>query len=326
MTAMHQTDQHDHPHRLGDGSPRPVSAASDRGSRDGIAPNPPVGDAAPTVLLFYRDFEYDTYFKNDRYLKRVVKPLYDRFRSGPKVSGFLVWFRLLVKALRSVGCDVRIDDYAFARRHPYYPVGLVGYPAILDGWNLPNPAILGPGLFDHPLIAPRLMDDPRFRGYVATCDWIHEMFAPIYGEDCLIDWHAGIDLAEWPDGASHAKSIDVLLYDKVRWDRDRYEPEMIAPIGRYLADERGLTVRTVRYGAYDHAEYRQLLQSARSLVFSMRARNAGHGLSGSPGVERAGAGLGQRLLARPESPSMGPKSYSRDLGSLLRRHLRKAVQ
>lgn len=221
---------------------------------------------ANTVLLFYREFERDTLVPGDRHLKRLIRPLYHRLTRRQKVSGFLVWYRMLVAALKAQGFDVRQNDYRAARRNPQHPVGLIGYPEILDGWDLPNPAVLGPGLIDHPKLAPALMDDPRFRSYVVTCDWMRDLFAPYYGADRLVPWYGGIDLAEWPDRSDHAKTVDVLVYDKIRWNRDRFVPELLEPVLAALA-ARGLSVETVRYKHYDHATYRDLLARSRSMVF-----------------------------------------------------------
>ncbi|HEX2095169.1 MAG TPA: hypothetical protein VHG28_22415, partial [Longimicrobiaceae bacterium] len=111
-----------------------------------------------TVLLFYKEYERDRWFPGDRYLKRVVRPVYARLTGRrQRVSGFLVAYRLLVEALRRQGYDVRCNAYRLARRHPEHPVGLFGYPHLLEGWDLPNPAVLGPGLYDHPRLAPDLM-------------------------------------------------------------------------------------------------------------------------------------------------------------------------
>src|SRR6516162_395861 len=114
------------------------------------------------ILLFYKEFEKDKFFMYDRYLKRVVRPIYDLTHTRQKKTGFGVSFELLKQALEKQGWLVRINDHALARKHPEYPVGLVGFPTVLEGWNLPNPAILGPSLFDHPMLAPRLMENRRF--------------------------------------------------------------------------------------------------------------------------------------------------------------------
>jgi glycosyltransferase involved in cell wall biosynthesis len=222
-------------------------------------------DRDHVVLLFYQDIERDSFFPNDRYVKRLIRPIYHRFGKRQKVSGFLVWFQLLAKALRQQGYTVRVNDYAFAHKHPTYPVGLVGYPQLLERWTLPNPAIIGPGFFDHPKNAPTLMDDSRFHFYIVTCDWMERMFKPFYGDRC-VQWHAGMDVEAWSDTKGQSKSIDVLVYDKIRWNRERYEPELLDPILQAL-DRRGLRHQTVRYGAYDHATYKTLLEQSRSMLF-----------------------------------------------------------
>lgn len=217
------------------------------------------------VLLFYKDFERDYYFKNDRYIKRVIRPVYHLFSKNQKVSGFFVWYQLLIKALRQQGCVVRLNDYALARRNPDYPVGLVGYPHLLDDWTLPNPAILGPSLFDHPAQAPALLSDERYKYYVVTCQWMKDVFAAYYGDKCVL-WHAGIDCEQWEDTRSHPKSIDVLIYDKIRWERDHFQQNMILPIIKYLSDK-GLSYTILRYGQYDHQAYRSALSKSKSMIF-----------------------------------------------------------
>ena len=204
----------------------------------------------------------------DRYALRLVKPIYRKLVGKPTTTGFKVWFESLVKALRQAGQRVVINDAGLARRHPKHPVGLVGYPVVLETYRLPNPTVLGPGLYDHPKLAPRLFDDPRHRAYIVTCTWMRDLFARYWG-DRLRLWHGGIDLTEWPDRApmsKTAKAIDFLVYDKVRWNRDQLEPQLVNP----LLDElrrRGLTFEVVRYGHYQQADYRQQLGRARGMLF-----------------------------------------------------------
>ncbi len=218
-----------------------------------------------TVLLFFRDHETDRFVPGDRYLKRVVRPLYNRLHTRQKVTGFQVAFRLLVRALRRAGCEVRVNDRNGARRNPTHPVGLFGYPALVEGWTLPNPAVLGPGLYDHPTLAPGLMDDPRFRSYLVSCEWMRRMFAPWYGDACRL-WFAGMDLRAWPDAGRRGRDVDVLVYDKVRWRREAYGPALVEPVLEALA-RRGLRVETLRYQRHDQAAYRALLRRSRALLF-----------------------------------------------------------
>ena len=99
-----------------------------------------LADKYQIIFLFYRTFERDKYFIHDRYLQRVVRPLYNLTHHRQKQTGFDVSFNLLKRALVKAGWIVRINDRVLARKQPKYPVALVGYPTVLDGWDLPNPA------------------------------------------------------------------------------------------------------------------------------------------------------------------------------------------
>jgi hypothetical protein len=223
------------------------------------------GRAGNHVLLFYKPFEVDRFVPGDRYLKRLVRPLYNRFHHRAKVNGFGVSFDLMCHALTEAGYVVHRNAYALARENPDYPVGIVGGPALLDDWRLPNPAILGPSLYDQPGQAPRLFDDPRFATYVCLADWTHDMFEQVYPGRC-VTWFAGIDTEAWPDLSTGPKDLDFLVYDKVRWDWRHYEATLTTPI-REALDRRGLSHETVRYREYDHETFRRQLKRARGLLF-----------------------------------------------------------
>ena len=219
------------------------------------------------VILFFADRDPDTFVRGDRHLRRRIRKFVANFRPHQqRVSGFEVSFQLLCRALREAGRTVHVDDYRLARRNPDYPVGLCGYKYILDGWNLPNPAVLGPGLYDHPKQAPQLLQDLRFRSFLTLCDWMRDMFAGLYSRDKLDLWFGGIDLAEWPDSRFETKTIDVLVYDKIRWNRDSLEPTLLEPIVALL-EKRGLSYEVIRYGRYTHDDYRNALRKGRSMVF-----------------------------------------------------------
>jgi glycosyltransferase involved in cell wall biosynthesis len=217
------------------------------------------------ILLFYRAFEQDKFFAYDRYVKRVIRPLYNLTHHRQKKTGFDVSFDLMRRALLKAGWLVRVNDHALARRYPHYPVGLVGFPSILDNWDLPNPAILGPSLYDHPMMAPDLMKDERFRAYLVLAPWHCEMFRSVYGDAC-VPWYAGIDLDEWQDLSAEKKDIDFLIYDKIRWNHDQLRDELLHPV-QQLLKKRGFRIYTVRYKFHDHSTYRDLLRRSRAMIF-----------------------------------------------------------
>lgn len=217
------------------------------------------------VLLFYKEAERDTLFKNDRYLKRAVRPLYNLLHRRRKKTGFRVSLDLLKLALQRQGFLVRVNDYATARKYPDYPVGLVGYPVLLEGWKLPNPALLGSALYDHPMLAPGLLEDSRFRKYLLPSQWTYDMFHPYYGDACA-QWFAGIDTTQWPDTSANPKDIDFLIYDKIMWDRGRQESALLQPICQEL-ERRGFRTEVIRYKHHDHPTYRRLLARSRAMIF-----------------------------------------------------------
>jgi hypothetical protein len=217
------------------------------------------------ILIFYQEWETDKFIKYDRYLKRAMRPLYNMTHRRRKKTGFGVSFELLKHALEQQGWLVRVNDYKSARNYPDYPVGLFGYPVLVEGWTLPNPALLGSALYDHPLLAPRLMEDPRFRIYLLPSQWPYDVTYPYYGNTCA-QWFAGIDTTQWLDTADNAKDIDFLVYDKIRWDHDRQESTLLNPILNTLK-RRGFRVEVIRYLHHDHVTYRRLLERSRAMIF-----------------------------------------------------------
>jgi hypothetical protein len=216
------------------------------------------------VLLFFADVERDTVVPGDRHLRRAARRLKRALREGQKVSGFGVAVDRMVLALRVRGCNVVVNDRALARRNPAYPVALTGYPHLLDRWDLPNPAILGPGLLDHPGLRPELMSDPRFRWYVTTSSWTRDLFEAAWPGRTFL-WFSGVDVAAWSQD-SRQKDIDLLVYEKFLWDKESNRARLLEPILAELK-ARGLRVHHVRYGRYDHHQYRSLLARSRGMLF-----------------------------------------------------------
>ena len=225
------------------------------------------------VLLFFEDFERDTAIPGDRHLRRAARKIAHATRAGQRSSGLGVAFDRLVQALRAAGCHVIVNDRRLARRNPAYPVGLAGYPGVIDYLDLPNPQLIGHGPYDHPNQNPTLMDDPRRRVYIAASPWVAAMFEPGYPGKNEV-WFAGIDLDEWPDYAHEPKELDFVLYDKIRWDHDRVRGEVRVPVEETLR-ARGLRYEVLVYGEHDQAAYRSALKRTRGLIFLCEHENQG---------------------------------------------------
>jgi glycosyltransferase involved in cell wall biosynthesis len=75
----------------------------------------------------------------------------------------------------------------------------------------------------------------------------------------------GIDTLEWQP-SQREKTADFLVYDKVRWDRAKYEAELIQPILARIGAA-GFSHRVFKYGDYEPADYRAALQTSRAMLF-----------------------------------------------------------
>lgn len=201
------------------------------------------------ILLFYKKHKWDFV---ENYSKRTI-------------SGFYAWFTLLVQALEESGYKVHVNNYRLAYSNPDYPVGIVGTPKILANWKLQNPAILGPSLYDHPAQNFNLMKDARFQLYILTCEWLKEIFKGAYGDKCVL-WNAGISTEKWGDLKANNKSIDLLIYDKIRWGRKSVLPLILRPIMNHLKSL-GLRYKVVQYGNITHSEYHVLLSKCEAMIF-----------------------------------------------------------
>jgi len=224
----------------------------------------------PLVLLFFDGYERKA-------LEGVIGGIYSQARRFARWAyrharrrqvrtGFYTAFLALERCLRQSGCDVRINDFAAARRNPNHPIGVAGYPSVLDRVShLPNPRIFGPGDYGDPEAAVSVAADPRWKIFIQPCDWYVEFYRQACG-DKMMRWFAGIDSAALPDARHHPKSLDVLVYDKLRWDRETLVPNFLEPLIRSL-EARGLSTRVLRYGHHRFVDFAEDLKRARAMLF-----------------------------------------------------------
>lgn len=217
------------------------------------------------ALLFFEDFDPPTRWYWDRHVRRSVRRLGQTAFGRRTASGFQVAFEALVRSLTEAGWRVEVNNWKLAAANPTYPVGIAGYPRVLDHWDLPNPAVLGPGLVDHPAQRADLATDPRVRAFTVPSAWMQTLFGSVYGDRVKV-WFAGIDTAQWAPDRSVERNIDVVLYVKLHWDQSEREADLVRPIVAELA-ARGLRCETLGYGAYTPESYRSLLNRAKAMVF-----------------------------------------------------------
>ena len=222
-----------------------------------------------TIALFYDGFER----KADPGLtgqarsnvRGLARAAYRTLRRRQVHTGFYTAFRGLVSSLRANHIDVRVNDFGYARRHPGDPIGLAGYPSVWDKVNLPNPIIFGPGDYGSGAPARALADRQNVRVLTQPCQWAVDINRPWSGDEGET-YFAGIDTGHWNDRSASPKTLDFLVYDKIRWHRDTRVTSVLERSLEALR-RRGLTYRVLRYGHHHVSAFKAGLTEARAMLF-----------------------------------------------------------
>lgn len=225
------------------------------------------------VILFYDGYErrLASSFSGriQAHAWRMARYSWRTLRGKQARTGFYTAFLSLVLSLRKAGYEVRVNDLAYAIKHPAHPIGVAGYPSILeklDRLNLPNPRIFGPGDFGPPDGVKGVSEDSRYKILTHPSQWFVDLYRPYCDPAKLAVMFVGIDTARWPSVRGHVKSNDVLIYDKIRWHRDVQVPAVLERVRRRL-DQLGLSHTTLRYGAHNVAHFRAGLKASRTMIF-----------------------------------------------------------
>jgi hypothetical protein len=215
------------------------------------------------LCLYYRlEPEKDRWLPRDRYVRPLVRRI---VRGKPRPGGLDKVFINLCLGLDKLGVS-------YAANPPFRAIGredLVGVLGrgrhVLKGYDRPNPIVAGIGMMTHPSEWPTLCSDYPVVKYLQHCGWANDIFVPYFGARCGI-WPVGIDTEAWKPQAIGLKTTDFLIYDKVRWDHDRYEASLIQPV-RFELNRRGLSFTEIRYGFYKQEDFRALLKRCRAMIF-----------------------------------------------------------
>ncbi len=157
-----------------------------------------------------------------------------------------------------------VNDFRLARRDPGMPVGIVGKTQVVTEHHWRNPILFGAAIMSHPLADPGMPQRFPIRRVLAQGEWMRRLFAALWG-DLVHSCPVGIDTDRWSPGGGEP-DLDVLVYDKVRWEHERFEAELISPVLERLRSK-GLRVATIRYGHYREEDFEALVRRSRSMVF-----------------------------------------------------------
>jgi glycosyltransferase involved in cell wall biosynthesis len=212
--------------------------------------------------IFYEEPDADRWFPFDRYPRRIARRL---LRGEPKAGGQRRVFLNLCAGLERIGAQYRINDYGYVKNHPDEIACIVGKPFVLDKVEWKNPILFGAAIYSHPLDDPNLLQRLPIRKVLVPGPWMKDMCKPYWG-DAVDTWPVGIDTDLWRPQEGQRKTTDVLLYDKVRWEHDRYDASLIEPI-RAMLRKQGQSVCELRYGFYREDEFRTSLARCRTMIF-----------------------------------------------------------
>lgn len=159
----------------------------------------------------------------------------------------------------------RENDFAYARRNPEEPVGIIGKPHVLDMMEWKNPILFGAAVMSHPIDDPDLLQRRPIRKILVPGEWMRRMCEPYWG-DKVEAWPVGIDTELWCKSPEAEKNNDFLIYDKILWEHERKEGELLRSIRKTL-QTRGYSFKEIRYGKYKEKDFHFLLKQSRAMIF-----------------------------------------------------------
>jgi glycosyltransferase involved in cell wall biosynthesis len=142
---------------------------------------------------------------------------------------------------------------------------VLGGPNVLEGYNKPNKIVAGIALMTHPSEWPNLCEQYPIAKYLQHSKWAKNIYVPYYGTEVCDTWFAGIETEKWIP-VQQKKTIDVLIYNKIRWEQDHYNEVLKNPIIKML-EEKGLSYQEIIYGQYKESDYHTLLMNCKTMIF-----------------------------------------------------------
>ena len=213
--------------------------------------------------LFYEQPEFDRWIPFDRHPRRLIRRV---IRGKPQASGHDRVFLNLAKGMDRIGAAYRVNDFTHIRRNSDEIACVVGKPHVVERIPPATPIVFGSAQFSHPLEERNFFERHRnIRRILVQGEWVRQMWEPFLGQR-VAALPIGIETDVWCPSKKDPNHIRVILYDKVRWERERFEKTLVAPIRAEL-ERQNVTSDVIRYGMYREATYREMLRGAHAMIF-----------------------------------------------------------
>jgi glycosyltransferase involved in cell wall biosynthesis len=220
--------------------------------------------------LFYEEPDPDRWAPFDRHPRRLIRRL---VRGPDQPGGAMRVFLNLMAGLDRVEAAYRVNDYGYIRANPDELACVIGKPQVLDKIPFPTPILFGTSIYSHPNDDPDLPKRRPIRQVLVPSPWVRDMFAEVW-PGLVSVWPVGIDTDRWSIDPASSRDVDVLIYDKIFWQRDLHLRTLIEPLHAELSRRR-LRVKVLRYGSYREEELFRLSRRVRSMVFLSRHETQG---------------------------------------------------
>lgn len=215
--------------------------------------------------VIYRE-EFDRWLKGDRYIRPAIRRL---------LRGKRIRFSGMQRVVKNflIGLDRKGISYNYNRSSFLIPkskkvisfgLGVNG----VDGFDKGNPIIAAIG-FPYPGEFPDLCEKYNVKKFLQHSQWVLDFVksARCYDDQVFDLWPAGIDTEEWrPMTDSSKKEADVLIYNKICWDKEDRNKDLLQPIREFIAS-RNLSSSEIIYGHYSTEEYHNKLAQAKVMIF-----------------------------------------------------------
>ena len=221
--------------------------------------------------IYYRRNE-DRWIKGDQYVRRIIRRI---VRREDRLSGIQKVVYNFKKGLDLLNIEYSFNKPFCLLKDTDIVISFGWEKTALQGYRKKNPIIAAIG-FPYPAEWPDLCEKYPVKRFLQHSEWVlnYIKLANLYPESIFGLWPAGIDTYEWQPDLTVPKTVDLLVYNKIRWNHEKMDNAIRLPIFNKIK-KLGLTHKEIIYGYYHPREYKMALAECRAMVFLVEHESQG---------------------------------------------------